>query len=195
MDNPKFQKKSDEKELWLALQQGDHRSFHLLYLEYSDFLYNYGRKICQDTDLVKDSIQEVFKIIWEKKENIIIKRSLKYYIFTIFRRELIQKIKYQNSLNPQLKEMDFELSIENKIIKDESQQQLRKRLEKAIDKLSHRQKEILYLRYYENLDYTEISELMSLNKNSMYKLLSAAIQRLKDEFFGLVLYVSFIVNI
>ncbi len=195
MDNPQFRKKYDEKELWLAVQQGDHQSFNILYMEYSDFLYNYGSKICKDSDVVKDSIQEVFKIIWEKKASIIIKSSLKYYVFTIFRRELIQKIKYHNCLKHQFNEMDFELSIENKIILEESQQQLRKRLEKAIDKLSNRQKEILFLRYYENLNYTEISDLMSLNNNSMYKLLSAAIQRLKDEFISLALCVSFIGNI
>jgi len=185
LDTPQFKNKSDEKVLWNALQKGDHQSFHLLYMEYSDFLYNYGKKMCQDSDIVKDSIQDVFLIIWEKKESIVIKSSLKHYVFTIFRRELIQKIQHQQRLNHQLKEMDFELSIESKIILEESQQQLRKNLRKAINDLSYRQKEILFLRYYENMSYAEISELMSLNKNSMYKLLSAAIHRLKNHFISI----------
>ncbi len=195
MDNPQFRSRLDEEVLWNAVQHGDHQSFHLLYTKYSDFLFNYGRKICKDREIVKDSIQEVFKIIWEKKKSINIKSSLKYYVFTIFRRELIQKIKYQEGQNQQSESMGFELSIESKIILEESQQLLRTRLEKAITNLSHRQKEILFLRYYENLSYTEISELMSLNKNSMYKLLSTAIQRLKDECIILILYMSFVGNI
>ena len=190
MDNPRSQNNSDEKALWNAIQKGNHQSFHLFYMEYSDFLYNYGRKMCRDSEIVKDSIQNVFKIIWEKKESIVIKNSLKHYVFTIFRRELFQKIQHQKSLNHQLTEIDFELSIESKIILEETQQQLRKNLDKAINSLSHRQKEILFLRYYENMSYTEISELMSLNKNSMYKLLSAAIQRLKNHFISLLLSLS-----
>ena len=192
MDNPRSQNNSDEKALWNAIQKGNHQCFHLLYMEYSDFLYNYGRKMCRDSEIVKDSIQDVFKIIWEKKDTIVIKNSLKHYVFTIFRRELIQKIQHQKSLNHQLSEMDFELSIESKIILEETQQQLRKNLDKAINSLSHRQKEILFLRYYENMSYTEISELMSLNKNSMYKLLSAAIQRLKNNLSIIFLWLSLI---
>ncbi len=186
IDN-QFKNKLDEKVLWNAIRNGNHKSFRLIYMEYSDFLYNYGRKMCQDSDLVRDSIQDVFRIIWEKKEIIVIKSSLKHYVFTIFRRELIQKIQHQQNLTDQFTEIDFELSIESKIILDESQQHLRKNLDQAINKLSLRQKEIIFLRYYENMSYSEIAELMSLNQNSMYKLLSAAISRIKDHFSSLLL--------
>lgn len=187
--------KISEIEHWQKVQKGDTDSFKLLYIEYSNILYNYGYKISQDEALIKDAIQHVFEVLWKKRNDIELKTSFKYYILTIFRRELVSKIQYQHKAVSQFPEMEFELSIESKIILDETQQQLRRDMDQAISTLTARQKEILFLKYYENMSYEEISKLMSLNQNSMYKLLSAAIKRLKKHFISVFLSVCLICGV
>lgn len=187
LDSYAFTTQPTNEVLWEAIQAGDSNAFKALYEKYVDLLFNYGCKMSSDRSLVQDSMQDTFRVIWEKRATIVIKRSIKQYIFTIFRRDLVARIQHQQLMTSLVYEPDFDISIENKIILDESQQQLRKNLDQAIGTLTNRQKEILFLRYYENMAYDEIAELMELNQNSMYKLLSAAISRLKKYFAGLTI--------
>lgn len=187
LDSYAFSMQPADEVLWEAIQAGDSNAFKALYEKYVDLLFNYGRKMSSEKSLVQDSMQDTFRVIWEKRATIVIKRSIKQYIFTIFRRDLVAKIQHQQLMTSLVYEPDFDISIEYKIILDEGQQQLRKNLDQAISTLTNRQKEILFLRYYENLTYDEIAELMDLNQNSMYKLLSAAISRLKKYFAGLTI--------
>ena len=126
----------DEKKLWAAIQQSDAQAFQQLYVVFSDVFYNYGCKISPDTALVKDSIQDVFQILWEKRTRIHIKSSLKAYLLQMFRRNLIEKLGRKSYVLPQDYEPKFELSIEDKIILNESQQQLRRDLNQAIETLT-----------------------------------------------------------
>jgi RNA polymerase sigma factor (sigma-70 family) len=167
-------------ELWLSVQSGDHQSFRIFYMTFTDILYNYGLRICPDQEIVKDSIQDLFQLVWEKRESIIIKSSVKHYLLTVLKRDLIKKSTALQKREQIGKITDFELSVETKIVGDEAQVYRHRQLNAAIEMLTVRQKEILFLRYYENLSYEEISALMNLNKNSMYKLLSGAIQRIKS---------------
>ncbi|MEL6192464.1 MAG: sigma-70 family RNA polymerase sigma factor [Bacteroidota bacterium] len=175
-------KKWADKELFSLIQKGDSLAFRYLFDTYADVLFNYGLKITPDREAIKDSIQDVFSIIWEKRNQINIQHSLKYYLFSMFRRELIRKLKQKRNTSLKEQEMGFDVSIESKIILDESRQATREELQYAIKQLTPRQKEIVFLRYYENLQYKEIEEIMSLNPNSLYKLLSAAIKRLRNQF-------------
>ena len=85
-----------DKELWAAIQQSDPQAFQQLYVTFSDIMYNYGCKISSSSDLVKDSIQDVFEILWTKRQKLQIKSSLKAYILQMFRRDLIEKLRYNH---------------------------------------------------------------------------------------------------
>jgi RNA polymerase sigma-70 factor (ECF subfamily) len=49
----------------------------------------------------------------------------------------------------------------------------------ALERLSSRQKEIIYLKYYQNLSYEEVSEIMNINYQVARNLLYQAIKSLK----------------
>ncbi len=48
-------------------------------------------------------------------------------------------------------------------------------LHQAFTKLSSRQKEVIYLRFYNQLSYEEIADVMSVQVKAIYKLMSRAI--------------------
>ena len=56
--------------IWDQFVSGNHNCFCRLYKGYYDGLYGYGLKLCKDPELVKDAIQNLFIIIWERREEL-----------------------------------------------------------------------------------------------------------------------------
>ncbi|MNE93296.1 RNA polymerase sigma factor [compost metagenome] len=47
--------------------------------------------------------------------------------------------------------------------------------------LTNRQREAIFLRFYEDLSYEEIAELLEMNLGGTYKLIYRALDRLRDQ--------------
>ncbi|MDP4240283.1 MAG: sigma factor-like helix-turn-helix DNA-binding protein, partial [Bacteroidota bacterium] len=78
------------------------------------------------------------------------------------------------------KPYDFDLSIEETIIENETVKSRGKTLSHVLNDLPSRQKEIIYYRFYEGLEYEEICELMDLKYQSAYNLLQRALSELRE---------------
>ena len=115
----------------------------------------YGKTLTVDESLIEDTIQGLFLTLWNKKEDLTIHSSLENYLFISFRNNLIRKIK-NKSFVALPEELPEELS---EPIPIAQQQQLKIWLEK----LPPRQKEVLFLRYYQNKSYLEIAEMLGIN--------------------------------
>lgn len=170
--------------LWKKIRQGDTKSFDQLFLQYADLLYNYGVKFGADEALVEDCIQEFFLYIWQKRKDIQIKSSPKFYFIRSYRRVLLKKItsqrkQYEQFAEPESYPFFVELSQESVWIKEEIAEEEKQNILRSLDNLSPRQKEAIYLRYYENFDNDEIAEIMNISKPSLYKVISAAISKLR----------------
>lgn len=78
--------------------------------------------------------------------------------------------------------MPFELvnNIEQDIIQGEKNSERNILLNQSMDQLSNRQKEAIYLKYYEGKEYEEICEIMNINYQSARNLISTGIKSLKE---------------
>ena len=54
--------------IWIRFKDGDLDAFGEIYEEYIDLMYDYGSKITQDKDLVKDCIQDLFVDLYKYGE-------------------------------------------------------------------------------------------------------------------------------
>lgn len=174
----------NDEQLWQVFKNGSRAALAYLYQLYFFKLYNYGIKICQDEDLVKDSIQELFVYLWKKKENLSENNAIKLYLYKSLRRSIYTQLrKNQRSLfKKEITEQyrfEFILSSEQALIAQEISAQQKEELLQALNQLPQRQKEVVFLRYFENLSPQEVSIAMSLTLNSTYVLLSRAISFLK----------------
>lgn len=170
-------------ELWELVVDGDQKAFDHVYLTNAKDLYKYGFRFTQDTELIKDVIQDLFIHIWEAKNALSINKSIKFYLFSAFRREVIKRVnqacKYENIEDFHSKtswEVSFQEILEENQISLESSH----KLNRAIDALPLRQKEAIYLRYLQELTYDEISELMGVQIPSIYNLIFKGIKSLKS---------------
>lgn len=167
--------------LWARFKSGDTASFVSLFRNYYGDLFNYGCKIADDHTLIEDCIQDLFIDLWRTngKADIV---SLKAYFFSAFKFKLTRAIAKANktrTLNSSFDENEFEISHELFMINDQEDQLLKNKVYSAINELSPRQKEIIYLKFHEGLSYEEVSEIMGLNYQASRNLIYQAIKVLK----------------
>lgn len=181
---------SKEEQLWKSFKDGDLLAYERIYNLYYQDLYLYGLKLCSSQDLVRDSIQALFVAIWDRKEHLDEVRSIKAYLLASLRRKILKKLRENRSINSSFPIQDeimntVQISIEESIIQSELEEFQIKALQEALECLPERQKEILFLKYYNGMSYEEIEEILSINyqsiRNHIYRALQKLRAHLKDE--------------
>jgi RNA polymerase sigma factor (sigma-70 family) len=173
-----------ETGLLQRLQQNDEEALALLMEMYYDDLYNYAARFTKNDGLIKDCIQEVFISLWQRRETAGTILSPKYYFLRAIKNKVLKAIhkNIHKATSADLQEeYDFfhEFSIEQVIIEKQVSDEKAGKLRKILSLLSKRQKEIIYLKYYQYLDHGQIAELMNISRQSVYNLLHEAIHKLR----------------
>ena len=172
----------DESVLWIALKNGDSNALFKIYeLLHPDLLKN-GRSITSDGEQVKDTVNQFFLYLWDKRNSLGTPDNLKSYLIVSFRRKLIYELKASRktiSLTNYEYEPVAEPSAEDILIENSTAFELGLKIRKAIDKLPKRQRELLILKYYENLSCDEISLKTDLRIRTVYNKLYEAIKTLR----------------
>jgi RNA polymerase sigma factor (sigma-70 family) len=170
---------------WLhQLQYNDEHALALLMETYYVDLYNYASSFTKDEELVKDCIQEVFISLWQRRDTAAAILSPKYYLLRAVKNKVLksthQHVRF-TGITHTGREYDFfhEFSIERIIIEKQLSEEKAVRLKKIISSLTKRQQEIIYLKYYQHLDHSQIAGLMNITPQSVYNLLHETIQKLK----------------
>lgn len=174
----------EEKELWNKLRSGESQALELIYRECFEELYRYGKSFTKDLTAVEDCIQEMFIDIWNSRERLSETNAIKPYLYVALKRRIFQSSKKSKKTSEQeIDDMHFqaELAIDQLMINNELKEEQSQALKTAFAKLSDRQKEILYLKYYSDMSYEQISETMDLNYQSARNLVSRALLKLSKQ--------------
>ncbi|WP_162633203.1 RNA polymerase sigma factor [Echinicola strongylocentroti] len=172
----------NDKQLWKLISADDRKAFGYSFNLYSKDLFRYGQKFTTARQVVEDVIQDVFLDLWNKRKTTSIDQSIKFYLFTAFRREIIRKLSRLRVQEP----MDYfasghmmEDSYLEGVIAQQGEIESNQKLYRAIRNLSERQREAVYLRYFANLTYKEISGMMGISVEALYNLIFKSIKVLK----------------
>lgn len=169
---------------WQSLKDGNREALAHLYNSYFQNLFEYGMRICRDRNMVKDAIQDLFVKIWTNRLNLGEVKNTKAYLLVSIRSIIYNKMEgagkvdYGDLEEESLFEMHF--SPESQMIQNEEANLNRIKLLNAIQNLQPRQKEIIYLRYFEDLDYAEIADVMHITVKASYKLSARAMDSLRE---------------
>lgn len=175
----------EDSRLWLAFKSGDRLAFEQIYRDQVDMLINYGHRFTPDLSLIEDTIQELFINIWKNRANLAETDSIKKYLLASFRNNIIRNIKknQKTELKEDFSDDNFQasLSIEEILIRTDTDNEQALRLKNEFENLSPRQKEVIYHKYYQQMDNETICELMDISYQSLRNLLSSAIKRLRKQ--------------
>ncbi len=153
---------------------GNNTSFQTLFLRHKKRIFNYINSKVSDVDVSNDILQEtfikVFKIIKKGSYNeqgkflpwvLRISHNL---VMDHFRKEKRSKIIYEKDLYNTFSNIkSSENSLKENIISDKT---LSKTLSSMINTLPDSQKEIVKLRFFENLSFKEIAEINNISINT-----------------------------
>ena len=177
----------DTNILWNSFLDGDDKAFSVVYDVFINALLSYGKKLTSDRELIHDAVQKVFIDLYQKRNKTHIPISnLKAYLFVslknAIRKEIFQYRIYDDKVvdDHLLGEFNIEYSFQDQLISCEISEEKRRLLQNAIITLSSKQKEIIYLKFEEELEYTEIAQLMKITVESARKQLYRALLSLRQ---------------
>ncbi len=164
--------------------KGDERAFSLLINKYKRKIYLTAYRLLGNHEDANDIVQEVIIKIYQELKNFRRESSIYTWIYRIttnlslnaLRRKKIRQF------------FDYD-ELEEWFFKDEKQSpevnfrenELSNKLQSAIDKLPEKQKRVFVLRYYDNLTYEEISEILGTSVGALKANYFHAINKLQKE--------------
>lgn len=176
--------KDDLPAVWTRFKTGDQEAFAILYNHHIDALYSYGTKLCKDGDAIKDALQELFLELYLRRDKIkIAPENLKFYLLLALKRNLIKRLKANKKMIHGFNEaIDFEpqYSIEFQIIEQEKDMEINRKVMNALNQLPAKQKEAVYLRFNESLEYSEIAGILEITVESVRKQVHRALKTVRE---------------
>lgn len=171
-----------EEILWRQFISGNSSAFEKLVDSTYKLLFQYGGKFCRDQDLVKDCIQDVFLALWESRQSLNSSIPPRPYLLASLRRRIHRKVQYDRLELNSLDENFFctEFTIVENMIEMEESKEMSSKLSYLFNNLPPRQKEIIYLKFYQNLNREEIAEVMQISPQSVSNLFQKSLFWLRN---------------
>ena len=175
-----FVQQEDETGWWLQLVQGEQHALAFFYERYADWLLKYGLSVAYNRELVQDAVQELFIQIWNRRENLAVPQSVKYYLMASLRRIILKDV-----LKGRLTTDSFpdDTACENdqySLDVQDLDEVNASKLQAAVRSLPPRQQEVIFLRFFDKLSYEEITVLTGLDYQVLRNTIHRAIKALRQ---------------
>ncbi|MCD0488594.1 sigma-70 family RNA polymerase sigma factor [Pedobacter sp. MC2016-14] len=176
--------------VWDNFRNGDEASFREIYDHFYNPLLNYGLKFSQNIEIAEDSLQDLFVKLWANRSTIKATESVKNYLYKSFRRVMISRLQavsklLQVELEEEQVNFDFQISHDQVLIEKEDLTAMQGIVQNALVSMTDRQREIIYLRFYEDLSYEQIADMMEITTKGAYKLVYRALDKMRENLDGM----------
>lgn len=181
--------KGQINDLFELIRLGDQKALELLFAIYFPRLNDFASKVVKDDVISQDIVQEVFVKIWEKRsefETI----NLEAFLFRLVRNRCIDYIKHLKVINNRMLEIQINSKYEElyriDFVGDEPyvliEQELKQKIERTIDSLPERCREVFILSRINGLKNKEIAQKLDINIKNVERHLSRALQAFRENF-------------
>jgi RNA polymerase sigma-70 factor (ECF subfamily) len=166
----------EEQIIWNSFVAGEVSALRFLHEKYYYPMCIWANKHLHDELVAEELVSDCFIKLWERRERIEIRKSLKSYLFLMLRNQLVSYLrKNKDKLiieTDKLPEIVDEMAVE---------QDFYANLYSAFNKLPERRRRILELAVFESLTYREIAERLNISLNTVKTQIGRAYQTLKEE--------------
>lgn len=163
-------------------EEGDREAFEKIFRTYYKQLTGYAYTFVRCGEHAEDIVQTVFLRIWSNKETWDPPGKVKPYLFSAVKNEALNEIRHkkiQNDSEEKLLELFTELKSSSYSEKDTNFEELRDTIQKEIDRLPLRCKEIFLLNRNSGLTYTEIADYLDISINTVNTQMGRALKMLR----------------
>lgn len=183
-----------DRELTTLLNEGDERAFTEIYERYHSLLYIYAHKKLHSKQEAQDIIQEVLTALWTKRFDFSMQISLPSYLFTAVRNkalDLFSHKKVEARYFASLQNFIDDAGIHTDFLIREND--LKNLIEKEIQALPPRMREVFRLSRKNRLTHKEIASLMDISEQTVSTQIKKALRILRVRL-GLIIYLIMVIS-
>lgn len=172
----------DEKLLQICLDDNTaNYGFNLLVRKYQEQVYQHIRRILIVHDDTDDAVQETFIKVWKNISKFRSDAKLYTWIYRIATNEALQILK-KRKRKFFLPIVDYEEQLAHTLEQDEalSGDQIQLKLQKAILTLPEKQRLVFNLKYFEEMKYTDMSEILGTSEGALKASYHIAVKKIEE---------------
>lgn len=171
------------------------------YIENMDGLYAYALHMGFNDQTSMDAIHDVFYKLCIRHSSLDEIENLKSYLFRALRNRLVDlkrsnreipSLFTANEKNEEILSFNLNVTVEDELILKEDSDEIRRKVETVLNRLTHRQREIIYLRYIQECSYDEISDIMNISIAASRNLVNRSFVKLKEAMLTISLFIFII---
>jgi RNA polymerase sigma-70 factor (ECF subfamily) len=160
------------------------RGFRILLSQYRERIYWHIRRILYDHEEANDVTQEVFVKVWKYLDDFRGDSKLFSWIYRIATNESLNHLKkLQRKNNIPYDQVAFllESRIDNTQIDGD---EIERKLHKAVLQLPEKQRLVFNMKYFDDLKYREIAEILDITEGSLKASFHYAVKKVEDYLAG-----------
>ena len=183
---------SSDTMVWQRFKGGDDQALDLLLSRYFRPMLHYGSKFTKDRFLIEDVIQDLFLEFLERRDRLGDPVSVKNYLLKCLRNNLTRALRNQTNQEEVTDQQELLIDADNMesfLIGLDESAELSSKMSNYFELLTTRQKECLFLRYYQDQTNEEIASIMGINKQSVANLLAKSITILKHNWVFEIIFI------
>jgi len=170
-----FSKASSDSELAKAVAKSNLTAFKILHDRYFEALFRFLFRRTKHEETAKDLLQELFLKVWENRQILDSKRSVKSYFFKIAHNLAIDHLR--RKLMIAAHSSNHEQSSKENPEDDD----VRISIKMAIDELPQPSKEEFIMKRFDGFKYREIAELLGISIKTVESRMSKALKKLHEQ--------------
>mgnify|MGYP002733415759 FL=1 len=154
--------------------------FAVLVKQYSEKLYWKVRRIVLSHEDANDVLQNVFIKVWSNLQNFQGKSSLSTWLYRIAINESLDFLRKQK-LSDRVS-ADEDVSVASRLMSDEyfDGDEVQARLQKAVVRLPEVQRMVFNLKYFEEMKYSEMSQILNTSEGALKASYHLAVKKITE---------------
>ena len=172
------------KQLAAEFCAGNDHAFAELYDLYVQILFNYGMKLTQDQELIKDCIHDVFVKVYSKRNEKHTINNLSSYLIISLKNRLLDEFRRNTFTDDgEVECYDYRRAsedVEHDYLNTERELLQTAQVAHLMNHLTRRQRQAITLYYLEERKYDEICNIMQMNYHSVRNLMHRGMLKLRE---------------
>lgn len=173
----------------------DEKSFEMLFRSNFQGLCFFAQKYIKDIETAKEIVHDAFINLWEKRESIDMTKSVKSYLTASIHNRCLNYLRDNKKFNKEI------LSFENIYPETEHEHtdhlvtaEVENHINRAIQELPEKCREVFMLNRFENLKYQEIADKLQISIKTVETQMSKALQHMRTRLAGYLTIILLVIK-